>query len=258
MAIITQSFCRTSFTECLRSFALRGFFIVMRVLFKVLFCLILVIGLQRVWAGQESSKVGVTDADTEKLVALLSKIKTIESDFTQLVHSAQGKPMQKMSGSMRVLRPHYFYWQIVEPYEQTLVVRQERLYIIDNDLEQVTVQSVQKSVGPNPALLLSGNPQKVKEHYNVVMQVLETEKTGEQHNENRYRFTLTPLFAEALFDQLTVIFAGDTLESMDFKDNLGQATAIDFKSVFQNKPLTKEKFEVSFPSNYDVIEDLQS
>lgn len=202
-------------------------------------------------SGAEGGKSSLTasEADTEAtsaLIGALSKMQQFKANFVQLTQDAEGTILQEIKGRVHLSRPQRFHWQIMAPYQQTLVVQSEKLWIVDDDLEQVTVQSLSAQVGLTPAILLSGDPTQIQAHYTVSMKSL---SNGAQ------QFVLRPQGEEALFDQLTVVLDQGTLQEMDFRDTLGQRTAINFSQVQLNKAFDEAIFAVSVPEDYDFIED---
>ena len=183
----------------------------------------------------------------QQLVSALQVIDRFRATFTQLTQDAEGATLQEIRGSMQWRRPRQFRWRITEPYQQTLVVVNDKLWIVDDDLEQVTIQRLsEQATGPTPAVLLSGDPAEIEQHYRVEHDKL---PGGTQ------RFTLTPRNEEALFDQLRVVFRDELLVEMDFSDSLGQRTAINFADASRQFTQDAGVFQVAIPDGYDVVDD---
>ncbi|MEJ2682702.1 MAG: outer membrane lipoprotein chaperone LolA [Gammaproteobacteria bacterium] len=193
-------------------------------------------------------KTMATDAAdaVKELVAVLREFDQFRATFTQLTQDAEGTVLQEMRGTVQLRRPRQFYWRVTEPYQQTIVVLDSTLWIVDDDLEQVTVQSLSEQMGPSPAVLLSSDPSEIDQRYQVSRESLPG---------GAIRFSLTPRSEEALFDRLRVVFQDGLLQEMDFRDSLGQSTAIDFANGLRHAELDKSLFQVSIPDGYDVIDD---
>lgn len=190
------------------------------------------------------------DADTQAtqaLITVLGQMNRFEADFAQFTQDAEGTVLQEVRGKVHLARPQRFYWHIQSPYHQKLVVRDQQLWIVDDDLEQVTVQGLSNQVGLTPAILLSGNPAEIQKHYTVAQQAL----PGEAQ-----KFVLRPRAESGLFEQLNVVFDAGQLKEMDFRDTLGQRTAINFTQARLNQHFDDDIFTVAIPEGYDVIEDL--
>jgi outer membrane lipoprotein carrier protein len=187
------------------------------------------------------------DRATQALMDVLAKMARFQADFAQFTQDSEGVILQEVRGRVHLARPQRFHWDIRSPYRQTLVVRDEKLWIVDDDLEQVTVQSLSAQVGLTPAVLLSGNPAEMQQHYSVSRDEL---PGGAQ------KFILRPRAEAGLFEQLNVVVEAGQLKEMDFRDTLGQRTAINFMQVHVNQAFDEAIFTVSVPEGYDYIEDM--
>lgn len=184
----------------------------------------------------------------EALNAQLNKMQSLSAQFKQVVLDSKGALLQDVSGSMQVKRPKQFSWITKDPYPQTIISDGEFVWIYDEDLEQVTVQNLDERAGNTPAMLLSGDPAKISDHFTVSSEIM---VSG-----NVIRFTLKPKADEALFETMKVTFEGDLLKEMDLVDSLGQKTAISFEDVKLNPDLPAKTFEFVPPKGVDVIRDL--
>lgn len=189
----------------------------------------------------------IVDVATQALIESLEKMHHFQADFAQFTQDSEGQVVQEIRGQVHLARPQRFHWAIKTPYRQTLVVQSQKLWILDEDLEQVTVQSLSTQVGLTPAILLSGDPAQIQAHYTVTMKAL---PNGAE------QFVLRPRSEEGLFDQLNVVIQKGQLKEMDFRDTLGQRTAINFSEGRLNKPFDEAIFAVKVPEGYDFIEDL--
>lgn len=183
---------------------------------------------------------------TSALIDALGNMKHFKANFAQFTQDSEGTVLQEIKGQVHLARPQRFHWEIKEPYRQTLVVQTQKLWILDDDLEQVTVQSLSTQVGLTPAILLSGDPAQIQQHYDVTMKPLPNEAK---------QFVLRPRAEEGLFDQLNVVIHEGQLKEMDFRDTLGQRTAINFSQGQLNQPFDESIFMVTVPEGYDFIED---
>lgn len=199
-------------------------------------------------ASQENRDATAVDsAATQSLIDALEKMQHFQADFAQFTQDSEGTVLQEIRGQVHLARPQRFHWEIKAPYRQTLVVQAQKLWILDDDLEQVTVQSLSTQVGLTPAILLSGDPAQIQQHYNVTVKSLPNDAQ---------QFVLRPRAEEGLFDQLNVVIHEGQLKEMDFRDTLGQRTAINFTQGQLNKPFDDAIFAVTVPEGYDFIEDL--
>ncbi|MCG8537186.1 MAG: outer membrane lipoprotein chaperone LolA [Pseudomonadales bacterium] len=184
---------------------------------------------------------------TEKLVAFLNDIQSMEASFEQWVMDAKQNALQHVTGNMWIQRPGQFRWDTADPYPQQIVSDGTTLWIYDADLEQATKKTLDKQVGNTPALLLSGDPTQITESFLISAYLFE--ETGE------WRFDLRPKNEDALFALLRVHFYQNHLRDMYLEDSLGQTTRIEFKPLQKNQPLKPEIFELNLDESVDIIEE---
>ncbi|PID42384.1 MAG: outer membrane lipoprotein carrier protein LolA [Gammaproteobacteria bacterium] len=181
---------------------------------------------------------------TEQLLALLSGIKTFQAGFSQFVVDKNGT-VQQTTGTLKAMKPGYFYWHTDPPLEQVIVSDGTTVQVFDPDLEQVTIQKMDNSRGNSPAMLLTGDQDQIRLNYRISL----TEK-------DNYRFfALEPIGKESLFDSLQLKFVDQALVEMRLRDGLGQKTTLSFISSETNLPLTEKDFVLDLPEGVDIISE---
>jgi outer membrane lipoprotein carrier protein len=120
------------------------------------------------------------------------------------------------------------------------------LWIYDPDLLQATKQKLDDQVGNTPALLLSGDPRKLAEAFDIAEEQGGADKV----------FVLKPRGKDALFESLRVRFQGGRLVEMQLADTMSQRTAIRFSEIRVNPALGNQHFEFVPPKGVDVIDQL--
>ena len=68
-------------------------------------------------------------------------------------------------------------------------------------------------------------------------------------------FTLIPASADTLFEELNMVFDGDTLTELWMMDSTGQQTSIKFSDVNVNGDLDDTLFNFEIPEGTDVIRE---
>lgn len=196
-----------------------------------------------VLAGELSEQASI-----KTLVDTLKAMKSLTADFHQWVNDAKQSSLQDVTGKLWVQRPGQFRWDTNEPYPQRIVANDDVIWVYDLDLDQVTKRKLGNEVGNTPALLLSGDPEKLSKSFDISAYLFDETK--------EYRFDLRPKGEEALFELLRVHFINGVLKDMYLQDSLGQTTQIEFSQQQQNQPILQTVFEFTPPEGVDVITDM--
>lgn len=194
-----------------------------------------------------SSLSGPSFAQTaaQSLGEQLGRQKNIEADFVQYVLDASGSRLQETHGHMVLAQPNQFWWKTADPFAQLLVSNGKRLWIYDEDLEQVTVQTLDQRTTSTPALLLSGNSTNIEAEFDVIM------KRGDS---GLVFYQLTPKDPESLYETLRLNFKNNQLLEMQLDDAMNQKTSLTFSNMVFNPQLKDGLFEFVVPENTDVLE----
>ncbi len=175
----------------------------------------------------------------KRLNKLLTNTKSMTANFTQ---TTKGATNGTFKGSMSVQRPNNFRWETKSPSEQLIVANGNSMWIYDKDLEQATKQGVDAQVGNTPALLLSGDPNKIDKNFKIT-----------QPYDDKNYYVLYPKSDDASFKNLSVSFSGGKPVMMVLNDTLGQTTSIKFTGIKMNPKLDGSQFKFTPPKGVDVI-----
>nr|WP_227503177.1 outer membrane lipoprotein chaperone LolA [Moraxella bovoculi] len=176
----------------------------------------------------------------KNLNRLLSNTKSMTANFSQTTKA--GKKTNKFSGTMAVQRQNQFRWETKSPAEQLIVANGSTMWVYDKDLSQAIKQSTSNQVGDTPALLLSGDPAKIANNFNV-----------SQPNSAKNYFKLTPKGGNAGFNELYISFNGGKPVLMVLNDTMGQRTDIRFSNISLNKKINASQFSFTPPRGVEVI-----
>lgn len=185
------------------------------------------------------------DAALQRLTTLLDPIKSLQSQFVQTVTDAGNKVLQTSQGTLAVKRGNHLRWETTAPFAYLIVTDGSVLWRYDRDLEQATRQKFNGQLADTPALILSGEVQRIKNNYEV---------TREQGKEGEF-FHLLPKQKDALFRSLTLVFANTGISELILQDNLDQRTDIRFNSLVSNPVLADNFFHFDPPKGVDVVVD---
>lgn len=174
----------------------------------------------------------------------LDGTRTLRGRFTQSVTDRNGRKLQETQGSLLFARPGLFRWIYEKPYEQIIVGDGKRVWFYDPDLEQVTVQPMDKALGGSPAALLAGS-NAIEKHFKL--------SDAGRDNEGIEWLNAIPKQGEGTFERLKIGFRGKTIVAMELKDNLGQTSRLRFSQLITNAALPSDLFHFKPPKGVDVI-----
>lgn len=182
----------------------------------------------------------------KRLNRLLTNTKSMTASFSQTTKGTNSGQLSSGNGSfsgvMSVQRPNNFRWETKSPSEQLIVANGSSLWIYDKDLEQATKQQVDAQIGNTPALLLSGDPNRIDKNFKIT-----------QPHGNKNYYVLYPKSDNASFRSLSISFNGGKPVMMVLNDALGQTTSIKFNNIKLNPNINASQFKFTPPKGVDVI-----
>lgn len=183
---------------------------------------------------------------SQELTTLLNQFNAMTSQFTQVLYDANGKPMQKSSGSMALQRPGKFRWEVYQPNPQLLIADGNTLWIYDKDLAQATHQKLDQSSN-SPALLLSGSIDSLQSRFTI--------NYPKNENAPGQWFMLKPKNKNDMFQWVELRFVKGSLADMRLYDNLNTLTDFHFSKVKINPPLDASTFKFKAPKGVEVLKN---
>lgn len=185
------------------------------------------------------------DLAAQALDKQLSSTQSFEAHFVQATQSSQFGN-QITEGEMALQRPGKFRWQINKPDQQLLISDGQKLWVYDQDLEQVIIQPVNQRLDETPALLLAGKVDSIQQFFKVIK--FESNQPGQWYE-------LKSLDREGLVDRVILNFDHGTIQSMKIYDNLGQRTNITFSQIKTNPNFPAGYFTFKVPSGVEIISE---
>ncbi|MBS0422224.1 MAG: outer membrane lipoprotein chaperone LolA [Proteobacteria bacterium] len=182
------------------------------------------------------------------LDAYLDDMKTLRATFVQTLADAHGKEIDRSTGTLIVLRPGKFSWEIHPQGSgadsgQLMVADGRNLWFLDRDLQQVTVKPVDAALSATPAMLLSGTVD-VRKNFNI---------SPAPERDGLDWVLVEPHGSEADFRRALLGFAGKDLKRMILEDKLGQTATVMFDHVERNGKVAPEEVSFTPPAGVDVI-----
>lgn len=184
----------------------------------------------------------------EQLVESLDRINTISGTFVQYSVDQRGSRIQESRGELKAARGGKFYWRTYEPLEQVVVSDGVQVTVYDPDLEQATVQRVDDQALTTPAILFSGDTDKIGQLFEVELSTFEPAIR---------QFSLKPKGKESLFERLKLRFSGANVSELRITDALGQESTMSFIQTQVNTGLPVETFVADLPEGTDIIRDIK-
>jgi len=182
----------------------------------------------------------------QQLHSFFDSLRTLTASFEQQVNDADGALIQHSRGRLWLQRPGRFRWDYQQPYRQLIVSDGDQVWVYDEDLEQVTVQAVDATIGQTPALLLSSDKP-----------ILDTFRVASSREaEGIVWLTLLPRSQDAAFRDLRLGLRDGKLHSMVLHDGLGHITRLNFNDVERNMSVDPQRFTFVPPPGVDVVRDM--
>ncbi len=180
-----------------------------------------------------------------RLDSFVDGTKGLKAQFSQTVVDSKGRKAQEASGILYLSRPGKFRWVYSKPYAQLIVGDGKKLWIYDEDLDQVTVRNLDQAIGESPAALLAGS--------NDIEKLFNLNDAGEK--DGLEWLEAMPKSKEGSFEKVRMGFRGNDLSAMELKDNFGQTTLLRFSGLERNPSMGGSLFRFKPPKGVDVIGD---
>lgn len=191
------------------------------------------------WAGPACA------SGLDALHKFIAATASARGEFAQKVYDGKHRLTQEASGTLAFERPGRFRWTYVKPYPQLIVGDGSRVWIYDQDLNQVTVKKLDRALGSTPAALLAGD--------NEIERAFKLRDQGEK--EGLEWVEAQPREKESNFESIRMGFDAKGLRVMELTDAFGQTTVLKFSDLQRNPKLNADLFDFVPPKGADVIGD---
>lgn len=182
-------------------------------------------------------------AALERFQTFVRTTQSASAEFEQLVYDRERNLVQKSKGSFSFLRPGRFRWVYAKPHPQLIVGDGERIWIHDQDLNQVTVRRTARAIGTTPAALLAGSSD--------VEKAFELSEAGQR--DGLEWLEAKPRERERGFERVRLGLGVAGVEAMELVDAFGQTTLLRFTNVTRNPQLDPGTFRFTPPQGADVL-----
>ena len=178
----------------------------------------------------------------------LDHLKTLRTEFSQVVTDSKGRQVQDARGKLVIVRPGRFRWELTPSVgtsssPQLMVADGKNLWFYDRDLEQVSVKPASSAITATPAGLLSGEGN-IRELFTV---------SAAGRKDGLDWVLVTPKESDADFREARLAFGNSELRRMVLKDKLGQTVNLEFETSERNPPVAEAEVMFTPPPDADVI-----
>ena len=187
-----------------------------------------------------------TAADSiQNLQSHLQAYQQLSGQFQQRVSSDNNADVHQSSGHFWIKKPNKFRWQYVMPYAQEITSNGLRVWVYDEDLEQVTIKPSSTAIASSPLAIILGSSS--LEDYFTVSEV--------KKEDGLQWLSLIPINGDTGFESVQVGFENSVLAKMLMQDNFGQTTQLDFSQVTIHSNLDDAMFEFKQLEGVDVFDE---
>ena len=148
----------------------------------------------------------------------------------------------RSEGMLYMQRPRQFRWDYLEPEKQQIVADGRQIWLYEEELEQVSVQSQDKALAGTPAMLLTGG--------DTLEQHFEISDAGQRQGMDWVE--LIPRSEEGQFTHILLAFLDGELRAMEMSDKFGQITRLHFYDIDRNPRFDDWFFRFERPENVDL------
>ncbi len=192
---------------------------------------------------------GVFADGVTSLQKFMQANKTLSASFTQTIFGR--KRNQVSTGSMEISRPNKFRWTYDNQGNNTgqlIISNGTTVYIVDNELQQVTQKKLGQTLGKSPATLLAGGAD-INKDYDVknkpTVNSIEWVSLKPKNTNDNNGFQMVDMGFNSVSHQLV---------QMNFTDNFGGKSEIKFSKVKDGVTFKAHEFDYVVPKGYDTID----
>lgn len=190
-----------------------------------------------------STPAMAADDVLDRLRSFTMDLKSFTADFEQSLYNSDAELVKNDVGELILKRPGRFIWRYAGADGQEFISDGKSIWMFDKELDQVTVNALDDRLGGTPLVLLMGGVP-LEDQFNVTT-------LGESDGIDWVE--LIPKDNSTDFESLFIGLNANGLSAMELRDNLGQATQIQFSNLKTDIPLDDKQFNFVAPKGVDVI-----
>lgn len=178
------------------------------------------------------------------LNAFLDGLDTLQAKFEQSVLDTENTTAGLMHGLFLLDRPGKFRWDYVSPRKQVILADGRDLWILEEELKQVTRHYQSWALKGTPAAFLAMEAS-VEDDFEVIEI---GKRLGMQWLE------LIPRDPQSDLNRVLLAFDGKDLRHMELNDKFGQISRFRFFDIERNVPIDPDLFVYQGEDDWDVLQ----
>ena len=193
--------------------------------------------------ANETTKEGSLAKDPQMLLSeVRDGLKTMKAGFTQYEVTEDNQHGEESHGLVWLKAPDQFRWHYKQPIEQLIIADGKKVWVYDEDLEQVTVKEQNNKLNPIYVII---NKDLSETHYDIKF---ETETTDTAW------VSLTPKEQSEEVKTVWLALKDKSLSQIKVVNHMDQTMIFELHGSEKNPELEKGLFEFTPPEGVDVIE----
>ena len=160
---------------------------------------------------------------------------SFQSHFEQIMRDEQGEIIDKMDGTISIMKPDNFRWHYKNPYEQIIIGNGVKLISYDIDLNNINIRDYRSINNTVPIIMLKSDEDSVNDL-----------KLINSYYDSNNLFWVTVQYQLSNNDEFVfdVAFSNKVIAKMLIKDSLNQDMIINFINPVINTKLDSDLFDI--------------
>ena len=180
----------------------------------------------------------------DALDEFLEDLTTLQAKFEQSVLDTENATTGLMHGLFLLNRPGRFRWDYVSPRKQVILADGRDVWIIEEDLKQVTQHFQRWALKGTPAAFLVAE-ESVEKDFEII-------EIGERMG--MHWLELIPRDPDSDLNRVLLAFFGKELRHMELNDKFGQVSRFRFFEIERNVPIDPKLFVFEGRDDWDVLQ----
>lgn len=178
-------------------------------------------------------------ANNNQFYDFFDTLNSLKADFIQTTFNDKNVLIYTASGALIFNRPNQLRWHTTTPNEQTLLLNNNELWLVDIELEQAVLQKSQ-DLSKTPLYWLINKPNTIKDMPKFSHQKDGVDWYQANSQSSQYR-------------QLFFGFKHKALRTITLKNQLDQTIVIVFKDALANSIIKPQAFDLKLGPEFDII-----